>query len=186
MSKYLHFLNGIINCTIRLCQVPIHYRSPTICQLAVKSDKYALKHVPTYIMNENICETGMKINGLNLYYVPPFLKTVNVCMTAVKQNGLALECVPEPIKTYNVCLQAVKVSGGALCYVPRKFKDERLCTVAILQNIKSFKHMKNLDQDLHDKMSKIVVDDGYYELLSNINNDVYQYVVEYGSIKVDL
>jgi hypothetical protein len=75
-----------------------------------------------------------------------------------------------------MCKIAVKNAGGSLCYVPKKIKNVDICLIAVLQNIRAYKHIDGIDPDAYDEIAKVVVDENGCELLKRMNTTMYQYI----------
>ena len=134
INEYKSFFNNVKRDGERLELVPKKYKTPEMCEIAVKDSGYNLKYVALELRTKELCELAVSTSGWALEYAPREFKTKAMCDIAVIKNGHALKFVPEEFKTPSLCEIAIKGKEGSssnLEYVPEEFKTEELCKYAM-------------------------------------------------------
>ena len=114
--------------------VPDKFRTPELCELAVKQNGLALEYVPENIINKELCEIAVQKDGRSLEFIPEKLRTPELCELAVKQDGSSLRFIQQKQRTIELCQIAIASNGSSLQYVPEKLITKELCELAVKQN----------------------------------------------------
>lgn len=85
--------------------VPEHLIDEELCRIADEQDclKMCMKYIPEKFKTPELCEKAVRWIGYMLKYVPEHLKTKELCEIAVKRDGSLLKYVPEHLRTPELC-----------------------------------------------------------------------------------
>ena len=96
-------------------------RTPTRCEMAVRSDARALEYVPGHLRTRALCDLvlfGSPKGACMLRHIPISLRDKATCELAILTNGLNLEFVPESQLTAELCALACCRHELAAALVP--------------------------------------------------------------------
>ena len=143
----------------------IEEQDENLCTVAVQENGYAIRYAKD--QTERVCVAALGQNGNAIRYInkPSFeMKRLAVlmdglsiryideedernyhylCTIAINQNAFAINFIDE--QTYELCLQAVQKNGDMLWCVEEQTKE--ICTEALRNNLKAFKHIRNITEE---------------------------------------
>ena len=134
IEKHWNVLEPICLWLNDLRLVPDKFRTPELCELAVKQNGLALEYVPENIINKELCEIAVQKDGRSLEFIPEKLRTPELCELAVKQDGSSLRFIQQKQRTIELCQIAIASNGSSLQYVPNKYITEEFYELAVKQN----------------------------------------------------
>lgn len=142
-----------------LVLVPVAYRTPEICEAAVKNDSKNILCVPDGVENcqwlweiavrdnpvlfeimpnkhktKSVCEVAVYGSAKNLEHVPQEHMTPELVLSAVRYHPDGISHVPNEFLTKQLCLEAVRVNQNTLRFIPDMFKDYDVCYLAVRQD----------------------------------------------------
>ena len=135
---------------------------------------YLLNKIPEKHQTEELVLEIFKINPkitekFFRYTLSERNQTERICIEAVKQNGMVLSKVVN--QTEKICLEAVRQNGLAIRFVNDRFKTKELCKIAVENNVKSIKYMKEeLSYDIYLSAVKSIINK-----IPECNNKIKEY-----------
>jgi hypothetical protein len=123
---------------IGLNNVPLSYKSPLLCEIAVKNYAWELKYVPIKLRNLKICKIALSSDGNTLILVPKHLITNDLCRLALKTSPEVFSSIPEHLITDDFYKILVNHNPKNLKLVPKVKRTPELCDIAINNSTELF------------------------------------------------
>lgn len=150
-KKSSDYLDLVLKDGLKLSEVPIKYRTETMCLAAVEQNGLALQFVPEKLRytrdftqkEKRLSFAAVRQNGLALEFVPSDDNSYeDIARNAIRQNPMSVEFLKKIIYsfttpeyneriTYNLYFEAVSLNKDALKFVPEKWKKRILEDIEI-------------------------------------------------------
>ncbi len=96
--------------------VPITFRTPKLCWLALYKDGCAIRAIPKEILTYEMCIEAVQRKGDELVSVPREWRDEKMCKIAVEEDGKALISVPEDLLTSELVWLAIRTVPEMLTF----------------------------------------------------------------------
>ena len=102
--------------------VPEKLLTKKLCELALKSNCYAINFIPKSLLSDEFYAIGVKFSIIDINDVPLEFRKKKVWNAYIYGDYINnLENLPEKFITRKLCLKCVRKYGQLLQYVPDKF-----------------------------------------------------------------
>ena len=150
-KKYFDIIQELRSNSLLLKDVPNHFKTQEICEIAIRSNSQNIDSVPNNIITYDFAKFVLQQDGnLIKHFIDNsmfnYQQLKELCLEAVKQNGLVLKFLHGQAGKFDserhrirefckeLCFEAVKQNGLALEFVPKNFQPLELCKAAVNQN----------------------------------------------------
>ena len=132
-ERQLFYINAVIGSKVGMGRVPTRLRTPEFYrEIVSKKEDYdlsgALGDVPKEFRTPELCEIAVRKYGRALQYVPKKLRTPELCKIAVSNDAFALQYVPiDELSSedyFEICKIAVSVNSIAIEVIPDELKHK--------------------------------------------------------------